>query len=251
MTYGTAHPHPYILFGPPGTGKTVTLVEAIKQVWRTDQRSRIIVAAPSNTAADLLASRLFPEVPENQVLRLVSRSWMEEMMEKKKKELPPAYRYEPDFMRRLANSKMVKENVVALQCDIARAERKISKPIPPEVPAFPDGYVKSFEFEGFEGGDEGGAKNPMSSDWEVIEPVVRLRPAAKLIMEYRVVVVTLCKAGSLVSEGVPEGFFTHVFIDEAGQATEPECLIPMTMLGPEGHLVLAGDPHQVGSCLDS
>ena len=40
------------------------------------------------------------------------------------------------------------------------------------------------------------------------------------------------------------GFFTHLFIDEAGQATEPECLIPMTMLGPMGHLALAGDPHQ-------
>ena len=40
------------------------------------------------------------------------------------------------------------------------------------------------------------------------------------------------------------GFFTHLFIDEAGQATEPECLIPMTMMGPKGHIALAGDPHQ-------
>jgi len=29
---GTSRPAPFLVFGPPGTGKTVTIVEAMKQV---------------------------------------------------------------------------------------------------------------------------------------------------------------------------------------------------------------------------
>ena len=97
------------------------------------------------------------------------------------------------------------------------------------------------------------AETPQS-DWEKIEKTVQTSKISEVFGDiqlygYRIVVVTLCSAGKLVSAGVPRGFFTHLFIDEAGQATEPQCLIPMTLLGPKGHLVLAGDPHQGPSLL--
>jgi helicase MOV-10 len=47
--------------------------------------------------------------------------------------------------------------------------------------------------------------------------------------------------------------FTHVFIDECGQALEPEALVPVAgMVGtatknrPGGQVILAGDPLQLG-----
>lgn len=67
---GTSGGAPYLVFGPLGTGKTVTMVEAIKQINRLDPNSWILAIAPSNSAADLLASRLIKHVPQSQLLRL-------------------------------------------------------------------------------------------------------------------------------------------------------------------------------------
>ncbi|MEJ7666911.1 MAG: AAA domain-containing protein [Hymenobacter sp.] len=45
-----------IMHGPPGTGKTTTLVQAILETIRRERR--VLVCAPSNTAVDLLTEKL-------------------------------------------------------------------------------------------------------------------------------------------------------------------------------------------------
>ena len=51
--------------------------------------------------------------------------------------------------------------------------------------------------------------------------------------------------------GLPSGHFTHIFIDEAGQALEPEAMMPLGFGAgnPDVQIVLAGDPKQLGPIL--
>jgi superfamily I DNA and/or RNA helicase len=73
------HTLPYILFGPPGTGKTTVVVEAVYQLavkhMRTGQESpTILLAAPSNDAADILVARLGTYFPPKLLLRVLAYS---------------------------------------------------------------------------------------------------------------------------------------------------------------------------------
>ncbi|ESO83649.1 hypothetical protein LOTGIDRAFT_222500 [Lottia gigantea] len=170
IVLGQCRPLPYIIFGPPGTGKTITVVESILQILLQIPSSRIVACTPSNSAADLLVERLF------------------------------------------ASGKVK-------VCDMVR--------------------LNSFHRK-----DE--------SIPEVVLPFSARGEDINIICRYRIVVCTCNTAGSLVNLGLKVGHFTHAFVDEAGQATEPECLIPLGLVsGADGQTVLAGDPKQLGPVLMS
>uniref|UniRef100_A0A671LT19 RNA helicase n=1 Tax=Sinocyclocheilus anshuiensis TaxID=1608454 RepID=A0A671LT19_9TELE len=169
---GTSKPAPYLVFGPPGTGKTVTIVEAIKQVKLTHLHNipdaYILACAPSNSAADQLCEKL-----------------------------------------------ITSEHVDA---------RKIYRV-----------YASS--------------RNPK----DILKGNTIIFPCKEDLMSYKILVSTLVTAGRLVSGGFPIGHFSHIFVDEAGHAVEPEAIISVAgLLNAEtGQLVLAGDPKQLGPILRS
>ncbi|XP_070558236.1 putative helicase MOV-10 [Ptychodera flava] len=180
---GTSRPAPYLLFGPPGTGKTVTVVEAIKQVYKSFPRSVILACAPSNSAADLIASRVLRDGP-------------------------------------VAKSTILRLNA------LSRTYNQVD-------PELRDANICNY--------NRGG---------EVVFPKI------EDLLKYRVIVATLVTAGRLVSAGIPKDHFTHIFMDEAGHAVEPETIIAVAgLLDPDnakgGQLVLAGDPKQLGPILRS
>ena len=82
-------------------------------------------------------------------------------------------------------------------------------------------------------------------------------PSVETVKGARIVVCTLMTSGKLRAIDVPDRHFTHLFVDEAGHATEADLLIA-TMVAPRAkRIVLAGDHKQLGAvvrappCIDA
>ncbi len=73
------------------------------------------------------------------------------------------------------------------------------------------------------------------------------------VVRHRIVVATCATSGGLYKLGLTESHFTHCFIDEAGETTEPESMIPIGLLASssKSQIILAGDPKQLGPVLQS
>lgn len=65
---------PYLVFGPPGTGKTITIVEAVLQLKDYKPHSKILVCAPANAACDMLTEKLSERCEKRELIRVFSET---------------------------------------------------------------------------------------------------------------------------------------------------------------------------------
>lgn len=77
------------------------------------------------------------------------------------------------------------------------------------------------------------------------------RPTKAVLDHHKIVITTTTMARHFHDLKLPEGYFTHILIDEASQMLECEALMPLGLAGPNTRVVLAGDHMQMGPKLFS
>jgi hypothetical protein len=185
-----------VVHGPPGTGKTTTLVEAIYETLRRE--NQVLVCAQSNMAVDWISEKLVDRGVN--VLRIGNPTKVNDKM------LSFTYerRFEahPDYPQLWSIRKAIRQ---------MRAERK-----------------------------HGGESYHQRLDrLKSRATEIELRINAELFGEARVIASTLVGSANRILEGQK---FATLFIDEAAQAMEAACWIPIRRVS---RVVLAGDHCQL------
>ena len=196
-----------IIHGPPGTGKTTTIIEAVKEM--TKRMTNILLCAPSNTAVDLLTERLANEGVS--VLRIgnISRVNEELLMHTLEAKLGT----HPE-------SKTLKK----IRKDAAEARRKAKR------------FKRKFDRDAYmERKDLFREAGEMESWANQLEK----RLIDQIISSAQVICCTLVGANDRVLEDMK---FPMCIIDEAAQALMPSCWIPIVK---SAKVALVGDPYQL------
>ncbi len=190
-----------IVHGPPGTGKTTTLVEAINETLMRE--NQVLVCAQSNMAVDWISEKLVDRGIS--VLRIGNPTRVNDKM------LGFTYerRFEshPDYTQLWAIRKAIR--------DLRKSKKK------------------SYEY------------HQRLEHLKSRAAEIEIRINAELFSEARVIACTLTGAANRLLDGMK---FGTLFIDEAAQALEAACWIPIRRAS---RIVLAGDHCQLPPTIKS
>ena len=203
-----------IVHGPPGTGKTTTLVQAIKALLQ-QERQRILVVAPSNAAVDLLSEKLSDEGMN--VVRVGNPARVNERQ-----------------MGLTLDSKIAAHNSAK---EIRRLKKQAA-----EYRDLAQKYKRNF------GAAEREQRKALFAEARNISKEVEKTEqyiVEDILSRADVITATLVGAAHYTVRHLR---YNTVVIDEAGQALEPACWIPILKAKK---LVMAGDHQQLPPTIKS
>nr|MBK9651688.1 AAA family ATPase [Bacteroidota bacterium] len=196
-----------IIHGPPGTGKTTTLVKAICEVLKTEKQ--VLVCSPSNTAVDLITEKLHRE--KINVLRLGN----------------PA---------RISDEVMMNTLDAKISSHASYKEIKNFKKLAEEYFRMAGKYKRVF------------GKEDREQRTLLYKEARKIMQEARSLEEYitndqfeKAQVIT-CTPVVSANKTMRDKQFTTLFIDEAAQALEPVCWIPISRCD---RVIFAGDHFQL------